>query len=127
MAIADFQSRLQRALQPARDAPFDDEAIDDYGQVLGAGDVCGRDFLKQQGSSVEAQMAVAGAIDRGEDLLGRLVCPLAARRENHQAGPVWQAPSRFARFLKAMRLYAPATGEAAGPTDAGKEQAQQLV
>ena len=95
--------------------------------MLGAGDVRGRDFFEQQVSSVEAQMAVAGAIDCGEDLLGRFVCPLAARRENHQAGPVWHAPSRFARFLKAMRLYAPAAAEAAGPTDAGKEQAQQLV
>lgn len=86
--------------------------------------MCGRDVLQQPVAPVEAQMAVAGAIDRGEDLLGRFVVPRAARRENHQAGPVGHARGRFARFLKAMRLHSPAAAEAAGPPDAGKEQAQ---
>ena len=72
-------------------------------------------------------MAVASAINRGEDLLGRLVLPRPARRENHQAGAIWQARSRFVCFLKAMRLHLPAAVEAARPPDAGEEQAQQVV
>ena len=72
-------------------------------------------------------MAVASAINRGENLLGRLVLPPPARRENHQAGPIRHTRRRFVCFLKAMRLHSPAAVEAAGPTDAGKEQAQQVV
>ena len=72
-------------------------------------------------------MAVAGAVDCGEYLLGRLVLPLSARRENHQASALWQARSRFVCFLKAVRLHPSAAVEAARLTDAGEEQAQQVV
>ena len=127
MAVACLQGRLQRPLQAARDALFDDEAIDDHRKVLGAGDALGRDVLQQQVLSVEAHVAVTGAIDRSEYLPGRLVLPPPARRENHQASASRHARSRFVCFLKAMRLHPPAAVEAAGPTDAGKEQAQQVV
>ena len=127
MAVARLQGRLQRPVQAARDALFDDEAIDDHGQVLGAGDALGRDVLQQQVLFVEAHMAVASAINRGEDLLGRLVLPPPARRENHQASAIRHTRSRFACFLKAMRLHPSAAVETAGPTDAGKKQAQQVV
>ena len=127
MAIACLQGRLQRPLQATRNALFDDEAIDDHGQMLGAGDVRGRDVFQQQVLAVEPHVAVASAINGGEYLLGRLVLPRPARRENHQARTLRHTRSRFVCFLKAMRLHLPAAVEAAGLPDAGKEQAQQVV